>query len=155
MNKQKAFEYIEKIKSKYYDCSTPKCGENGLCWDCNGLKPIINLFDYISMLELTIFNKPIQNSNNTDDSLNISNQTIDLLKEKIETLEKENKEMNLYVNNLNEEIKSLKYKNHSLVGTNSEYQNQITKLEKYKERFNELEDKIKEAVDILETETEI
>jgi uncharacterized protein (UPF0335 family) len=152
MDKQKAFEYIEKIKSKYYDCSTPKCGENGLCWDCNGLKPIINLFDYISMLELTIFNKPIQNSNNTDDSLNISNQTIDLLKEKIETLEKEKEEISLYLNNLNEEIKSLNYENHSLVGTNSEYQKEISGLRVIKDNYLTLQDRIKQAVDILETE---
>lgn len=60
-----------------------------------------------------------------------------------------------YVNQLEALNKSLKSEKQSLTNTNSVYQNQITKLEKYKERFHDLEDKVKEAVDILETESDI
>lgn len=60
-----------------------------------------------------------------------------------------------YVKHLEALNKSLESEKQSLTNTNSVYQNQITKLEKYKEKFHELEDKVKEAVDILETESEI
>lgn len=82
MNKQEAQTLISKFKSKYFDCSTPKCGENGLCWDCNKLKPLIDLFGYFEDLE-----KKLESS----DALDVSNQTIDMLKEKIFVLQTEAK----------------------------------------------------------------
>lgn len=82
MNKQEAQILINKYKSKYFDCDTPKCGENGLCWDCNQIKPLIDLFGYLESLEKKF---------ETVDTSDISNQTINMLKERIDVLEKEAK----------------------------------------------------------------
>ena len=60
-----------------------------------------------------------------------------------------------YTNQLEAQIKSLESEKVALTNVNSVYQNQIVKLEKYKEKLHDLEDKVREAVDILETESEI
>ena len=59
-----------------------------------------------------------------------------------------------YTNQLEAQIKSLESEKVALTNVNSVYQNQIVKLEKYKEKLHDLEDKVREAVDILETESE-
>jgi hypothetical protein len=57
-----------------------------------------------------------------------------------------------YVNRLVALNKSLESEKQSLTNTNSEYQNQISGLRVIKVSYLTLQDRIKEAVDILETE---